>query len=227
MCVSQFGTDFIKFTFGSAALYPPALLRAKIALIRSYGVNVYPGGTFFEVALTQDRVEQYFHRCRDLGFNYIEVSDGTVEVAPDVRRRAIAQAAALGFTVITEVGKKEAGSALDPADAVPQILADLGAGAAKVIVEGREGGKGAGLYDASGKLRDDDLEQLVAGVPDPAVLMWEAPLKSQQEILIARFGPNVNLGNIPPDEALAVEALRVGLRGDTLRLALEQKGANV
>lgn len=68
--------DYVKFTFGTPALYPPALLRAKIALICSHGIHVYPGGTFFEIALKQDKVEPYFQRCKDLGFTYIEMSVG-------------------------------------------------------------------------------------------------------------------------------------------------------
>jgi phosphosulfolactate synthase len=59
-----------------SALYPPALLRAKVALIRSYGVNVYPGGTFFEVAVTQNKIDEYLRRCKDIEFNYMEMSDG-------------------------------------------------------------------------------------------------------------------------------------------------------
>lgn len=129
----------------------------------------------------------------------------------------------MGFRVISEVGKKEAGQWLDPLEALEEIASDLEAGAVKVIVEGRESGRDTGLYDAEGRLRGDELELLTAGLPDPAVLMWEAPLKSQQEALITRFGPNVNLGNIPPEEILALEALRQGLRGDTLRLALDQQ----
>ena len=66
--------DYVKFTFGTAALYSPALLRAKVALIRSYGISVYPGVTFFEIAMVQDRLTQYLQRCKDIGFNYIEVS---------------------------------------------------------------------------------------------------------------------------------------------------------
>lgn len=217
--------DYIKFTFGSGALYPAALLRAKIALIRSYGIHVYPGGTFFEVAVTQNQVGPYLQRCKEMGFDCVEVSDGTIEVDAATRREAIARAAAMGFQVITEVGKKEAGQWLDPVEALELIHADLEAGSAKVIVEGRESGKDTGLYDAQGRLRDDELEALVAGLPDLACLMWEAPLKAQQEALIARFGPNVNLGNIPPEETLALEALRQGLRGDTLRLALDQIAA--
>jgi phosphosulfolactate synthase len=33
---------------------------------------------------------------------------------------------------------------------------------------------------------------------------------------LKHFGPEVNLGNIPPDEVIALETLRLGLRGDTL-----------
>ena len=65
--------DYVKFTFGTTALYSTALLRAKVALIRSYGIHVYPGGTFFEIAMVQDRLTQYLQRCKDIGFNYIEM----------------------------------------------------------------------------------------------------------------------------------------------------------
>ena len=34
------------------------------------------------------------------------------------------------------------------------------------------------------------------------------------------FGPEVNLGNIPPDEVIPLETLRLGLRGDTLKEVL-------
>lgn len=214
--------DFVKLTFGTAALYPPALLRAKVAMIRSYGIDVYPGGTFLEVALTQGALEPYLERCRSMGFTYIEVSDGTITLSPEERAEAIRRARQWGFGVITEVGKKDGETDLDPDEAVHQVLADLEEGAVKVIVEGRESGRSAGIFDASGHVKTDELDRLAAALPDPAVLMWEAPLKAQQEELIARFGPNVSLGNIPPSDALALEALRLGLRGDTLRLALAQ-----
>jgi phosphosulfolactate synthase len=223
--VSHFGHDLIKLTFGTPALYTGAVLRAKLELIRSYGVDVCPGGTFFEIAVVQGTLDRYLDRVMELGFSGIEVSDGTIDLDPAVRRDAIARALDRGFTVMTEVGKKDGRLPLDPDAALAQIQADLAAGASKVIVEGRESGRGAGLYDGEGRFRADDLDRLVAGLPDPGVLMWEAPQKHQQEALIARFGPNVSLGNIPPEEVLALEALRLGLRGDTLRLALCRAGA--
>jgi phosphosulfolactate synthase len=63
------------------------------------------------------------------------------------------------------------------------------------------------------------VEAIIKGVKDLTQLEWEAPIKNQQQFLILRFGPNVNLGNIPPEDILALEALRQGLRGDTLKTA--------
>ncbi len=51
---------------------------------------------------------------------------------------------------------------------------------------------------------------------DVKKLIWEAPQKNQQAYLILKFGSNVNLGNISPDEITALETMRRGLRGDTL-----------
>ena len=214
--------DVIKLTFGTSALYPEAVLRDKIKLIRSYGVDVCPGGTLFEIALWQGKLETYLQRAAEFGFTGIEVSDGTIPLTTKERRRAIQSAKAHGFKVTTEVGKKN-GTPI-PVLRMQQIIADdLEAGADKVIIEGRESGKGVGIFDQNGNVKEAEMEALVHSLPCPeSVLIWEAPLKSQQVSLIKRFGPNVNLGNIAPEEILALEALRCGLRGDTLGLCLEQ-----
>ncbi len=51
---------------------------------------------------------------------------------------------------------------------------------------------------------------------DRGRLIFEAPRKDQQVCLIERLGADVNLGNVPPDEVLSLETLRLGLRADTL-----------
>jgi phosphosulfolactate synthase len=55
---------------------------------------------------------------------------------------------------------------------------------------------------------------------DVADLIFEAPTKASQAWFIRHFGPEVNLGNIPPDEVIPLETLRLGLRGDTLKEVL-------
>src|ERR671927_192716 len=49
---------------------------------------------------------------------------------------------------------------------------------------------------------------------------FEAPTRPSQAWFVKHFGPNVNLGNIPPDEVIPLETLRLGLRGDTLKEVL-------
>lgn len=212
--------DYIKLTFGTSAFYSTRLLQQKIALVRSYGVDIFPGGTFLEIAVLQNKLEGYMERARELGFTYIEVSDGTIEMSPEIRREAIARALSNDLKVICEVGKKDPRENMPQKRMQDQIAMDLEHGAYKVIVEGRESGKGVVIYDSNGNIREEEMEALVSGIPNPEALIWEAPLKNQQEELIMRFGPNVNLGNIQPADVLALEALRVGLRGDTLRASI-------
>ncbi|HMW98418.1 MAG TPA: phosphosulfolactate synthase, partial [Flavobacteriales bacterium] len=38
---------------------------------------------------------------------------------------------------------------------------------------------------------------------------------AQQTWFIKELGPNVNLGNVPAEEVIPLETLRLGLRGDT------------
>lgn len=212
--------DFIKLAFGTSAFYARDLLREKVRLAGEYGVHVYPGGTFLEVAFAQGCLKGFLRDAAAFGLPFIEVSDGTIPMSPKLRRRVIKEVQAAGFRVISEVGKKH------PADRVPTsnikdlIHQDLDQGVYKVIVEGRESGKGVVIFRDDGSIDEDELEQLISGLSSVDKLIFEAPLKHQQQDLILRFGPNVNLGNVHPDEILAVEALRVGLRGDTLRVAL-------
>lgn len=215
--------DFIKLGFGTSALYSAKLLQEKIQLVRSYGVDIFPGGTFLEVAVLQGKLDAYLETSRQLGYTFVEVSDGTIEMAPEERELAIIKARQAGFQVISEVGKKDPRDRVSTMHIHEQIEADLACGAFKVIVEGRESGKGVVIYDSKGDIKQDELEDLVHGVRDLTVILWEAPLKQQQQELIMRFGPNVNLGNVQPSDVLAMEALRVGLRGDTLRATLRSQ----
>ncbi|NLW55583.1 MAG: phosphosulfolactate synthase, partial [Firmicutes bacterium] len=193
--------DLIKLTFGTSALYPETVLREKIKLIRDHGVDVYPGGTLFEVAVWQDKLEAYLEYAAELGFTGIEISDGTIFLSTRERRRAIQRAKAQGFKVITEVGKKNR-TPLSVLRMQQMIADDLEHGADKVIIEGLESGKDIGIYDRHGKIKEAEMEALVHELSCPeAILFWEAPLKSQQVSLINRFVPNVNLGNIAPEDA--------------------------
>ena len=209
--------DFVKLGFGTSALYDEKVLRAKIRLARDRGIDIYPGGTFLEVAVLQGKLHTFLLTARSLGFTAVEVSEGTIAVDDEMRRHAIATAADLGFKVLTEVGKKNNPHPVEPATLARKVKSDLAAGAHRVIIEGRDCGRAAGFYDGRGQIRRRLLQEFLALIENPADLIWEAPLKEQQQHLILLLGPNVNLGNVPPGEVLALEALRVGLRSDTLQ----------
>jgi phosphosulfolactate synthase len=211
--------DIIKLTFGTSAFYDKEFLREKNEKITSADIDVMPGGTFLEIAIWQKKIEKYLDRAKELGFSAIEISDGTIEMDLKTRKNAITMARDRGFKVLTEVGKKDSKEAI-PLSQVHQLIEeDIANGAVKVIIEAREAGKGVGIFDAEGKIKEDEVERIIAGVENINNIMWEAPIKNQQQALIIRCGTNVNLGNIPPDEILALEALRQGVRGDTLKHA--------
>lgn len=211
--------DFIKLGFGTSALYPPCLLQQKVELIRTFGVHVYPGGTLLEAAVLQGRATAVLERYPALGFTAAEISDGTVPVDADTRRALIERARELGLRVLTEVGRKDAAAQPEPGLLVEQANLDLAWGADHVIIEGRESGIGIGIFDQSGAVRETDLDTLARSLPAAGVI-WEAPRPEQQQALVARFGTNVSLGNVPPTDVVALEAIRTGLRSDTLRMAL-------
>ena len=104
-----------------------------------------------------------------------------------------------------------------------QALQDLEWGAQWVTVESRESGKGIGIYDDRGAVREEAVAAICEHMGHQVDrLIWEAPLKNQQTFLIQQFGPDVNLGNIPTGEVLALEALRAGLRFETFYRIAEE-----
>lgn len=217
--------DVLKLTFGTSAFYERNFLMEKINALISAEIDVMPGGTFLEIALWKGHEDKYLERAKELGFSAIEISDGTIELDPVARKKIVKKALEAGFRVITEVGKKDPKEALPIALVHKMIKEDLQNGAFKVIIEAREAGRGVGIFDVEGKIKQDEVDNIIAGVEDTSQLLWEAPIKNQQQELILRFGPEVNLGNIPQDEVLALEALRQGVRGDTLKRAfLADKG---
>lgn len=211
--------DFIKLGFGTTALYPIPVLKSKLFLAKEYQVDIYPGGTFFEVAFQRDKVKEYMGHMKELGFTKIEISDGTIEITEEDRRKSITLAKEMGFDVITEYGKKVDGSHVELESMMQTISSDLSAGASYVIIEGRESGENVGIYQNNGDIQEQ-FEQIATAIsPYQEVIIWEAPKKNQQVELMKWFGPNVNLGNIAPEEIFSVESLRRGLRSDTFFLS--------
>jgi len=203
--------DIVKLGWGTAVVTPN--LKEKVALYRSHDVPVCFGGTFFEVCLRQNKLEEWLALVRECEMTCVEISDGTIAMEEE-DKLALLRRFSKEFRVLSEVGSKDEAVVITPTKWVDSIRRELEAGAWKVITEGRESGT-VGIYRPSGDVKDGLLEEIRTAF-DTSQLLFEAPIKKQQAWFIKQFGANVNLGNIPPEEVISVETLRLGVRGDTL-----------
>ena len=205
--------DIVKLGWGTA--YVTAGLERKLEVLREKPVVI--GGTFFEVVYAKGKLDDYKRWLGELGISHVEISDGTVEI-PRERKLGLIEDFARDFTVLSEVGSKDSEVVFAPYEWVEWIKEERDAGAWKVITEAREGGT-AGIFRPSGEMRTGLVDEIAHSI-DFNDLLWEAPTKASQAWFIKHFGPEVNLGNIPPDEVIPLETLRLGLRGDTLKEVL-------
>jgi phosphosulfolactate synthase len=210
--VAGASVDIVKLGWGTALA--TGNLEPKLERLRAHGIPVVLGGTLTELAITQGRVDGLVNWLRELGIDHVEVSDGTITIEPAEKCDLVRHLASEGFTVLSEVGSKDARTIMAPYKWVEQIEAELEAGAWKVIAEARESGT-AGIFRADGEVRMGLIDEIAHAI-DPSRLLFEAPQKDQQVWFIERFGPEVNLGNIAPDDVLSLETLRLGLRSDTM-----------
>ena len=205
--------DIVKLGWGTA--YVTRGLERKLDVLREKRVVI--GGTFFEVVYVRGAFDDYKRWLRELGLTHVEISDGTVEI-PRERKLELIADFARDFTVLSEVGSKDSETVFAPYEWVEWIKEERAAGAWKVITEAREGGT-AGIFRPSGEMRTGLVDEIAHSI-DFHDLVWEAPTKASQAWVVKHFGPGVNLGNIPPEEVIPLETLRLGLRGDTLKEVL-------
>ncbi|MFX1283095.1 MAG: phosphosulfolactate synthase [Promethearchaeota archaeon] len=203
--------DIVKIGWGLGVLVQH--LKDKIDLYHKHKIPVTFGGTLFEVAYANNRLDEYKNWMKELGVGYMEISDGTITLSISEKLDFIKEFSK-DFTVLSEFGSKDAATIVAPKEWVLGMIMELDAGAWKVIAEGRESGT-SGLYRRSSEIRTGLVDELIDAINHEKII-WEAPQKSQQVWFIKKFGPNVNLGNIAPSEIIPLETLRLGLRGDTL-----------
>src|SRR6185295_17902155 len=205
--------SIVKLGWGTA--YVTQSLERKLEVLREKPVVI--GGTFFEVVYAKGELDEYKRWLSALGLTHVEISDGTIDIPRDRKLELIADFAR-DFTVLSEVGSKDPDVVYAPYQWVEWLKEEKEAGAWKVITEAREGGT-AGIFRKDGDMRTGLIDEIAHEIAI-SDLIFEAPTKSSQAWFVKHFGPNVNLGNIPPEEVIPLETLRLGLRGDTLREVL-------
>jgi phosphosulfolactate synthase len=209
--------DIVKLGFGTA--FVTNNLRETIAIYQEYDIPVYFGGTLFEAFLVRNQFDDYLNVIKEFGLKHVEVSDGSITI-PHIEKCGYVEKLAKHVTVLSEVGSKDATHIMPPYKWIELMKAELEAGATYVIAEAREAGN-VGIYRGSGEVREGLVQEILTQIPYEKII-WEAPQKAQQVYFLELLGANVNLGNLAPGEMIPLEAMRVGLRGDTFHLFLNK-----
>ncbi|MCX7954720.1 MAG: phosphosulfolactate synthase [Bacteroidales bacterium] len=202
--------DYVKFGFGTSLISKN--VKEKVEIYKSYNIKPYFGGTLFEIFVVRNMFNEYLRFIEQFKLEVVEVSDGSMHIDHKVKCNYISELSKY-YTVISEVGSKDESIIISPAKWIKMIKDELNAGAQKVITEARESGN-VGIYRSNGSAHVLLINKILNAI-DPSKIIWEAPQKSQQVWFIKLLGANVNLGNIPSTEVIALETLRLGLRGDT------------
>jgi phosphosulfolactate synthase len=207
--------DFVKLGFGTS--YVTKNLQEKIDLYKQAGIHVYLGGTLFEAFIVRNQYEDFVKTLDKYKLEYAEVSDGSLEMPHDIKLEYISKLSK-HFTVLSEVGSKDAEKIIPPYQWIELMKSEIKAGAWKVIAESREAGN-VGVFRSSGEVREGLVQEILTKIEGDKII-WEAPQKAQQTYFINLVGNNVNLGNIATNDVIPLETLRLGLRSDTFALFL-------
>ncbi len=218
MSVAHPHVDMIKLGFGTSFVTPN--LKEKLEVYRSFDMPVYFGGTLFEAFLIRNQFKEYITVCKDFGISLMEVSDGSITI-PHAEKCGYIEKLSKQGTVLSEVGSKDAAHIIPPYKWIELMRAELNAGSTYVIAEAREAGN-VGIYRGTGEVREGLVQEILTQIPEEKII-WEAPQKAQQLYFLELIGCNVNLGNIAPTEVIPLEAMRIGLRGDTFHLYLNKE----
>ncbi len=208
--------DFIKFGWCTSLLTKD--IEKKIHLARSHGIHIFFGGTFFEKALLQRRLDRFYQYHKQLNCEYMEISNGSISLEQQEKAQHIKDFSR-EFFVLSEVGFKDTQRSLElyPAQWIDYMRQDLEAGAVKVIAEARESGR-SGICRADGELRYGLINEIINSSLNMDDIIFEAPTKALQVYFTRRLGTEVNVGNINFPDLLSLETLRLGLRSETLEI---------
>ncbi|MBS1606475.1 MAG: phosphosulfolactate synthase [Bacteroidetes bacterium] len=212
--------DLVKLAFGTSLVTTG--LHEKIRIFHDAGIPVYFGGLLFEAFVIRNQFNDFLDLLKEYNITYIEVSDGSIDITHAEKCGYIEKLAKYG-TVLSEIGSKDKDREhiTPPYQWIQLMQAELRAGSSYIVAEARETGT-VGIYRDSGEVREGLVQEILTKVPAEKIL-WEAPRKDQQLYFLTLVGANANLGNITPSEVIALEAMRIGLRGDSFSLFLNQQ----
>ncbi len=210
--------DIAKIAVGLSGIISEKVLTEKIRVYNDYRVDAFIGGQFLEYGIFHQGLDvgkRYFEEARRLGFKLVEVSDNNLKITPEDKFELIRMGSRdFGLRILGEVGSKTEMSSAEAM--VGGIKGCLAHGAWKVFVEGAE------FTDKNdGTLLEDVIEGVTKGV-DLKDILFELPgrwisnvhgcgIHDMEVFLVDRFGAEVNIANVQPEEIMELETLRTGV----------------
>jgi phosphosulfolactate synthase len=198
-------------------------IEKAVSAYREMGMDVAPGGTHFEIAKSQGRLNEYLKLLKELGINEVEVENHAGLSPIEEMKDEVKLFKDQGFLVVGEVGKKwwwrdptrVSRDFISVEKTIDQAQQLIEAGADYVYWEGMivRGLIGPQLENKKGQ------KQLVevANEVDPNKMvfeLWDSRNQPNTPLwawLVRQFGPNVNLANIMPWEVKILEWIRHGI----------------
>ncbi len=202
--------DYVRFAPG--ALCSGEDLSKRVDAYKHAGISAFLSGIMFEAAYIRKETKEYLDFLKKNHFDYIEVSDGIIEIPP-LEKAKIIKNASKSIHVLSRIGARSK-KVLFPKDKWQEyIVTELEAGSQKVIVEGGEGGTSQ-VISGQVEIKKNLVSHILnfAGMND---IIWEAPHHEQYIWFINEFGANVNLADIRPEDLLNLESQRLGINQAT------------
>ena len=84
MKISGEHVDYLKLGWGTSIVHEQDIISKKVNMYQSNDVNVYTGGTLFELAYMNNKLEEFFEEAHNLGFKTIEISDGSINIEHNI-----------------------------------------------------------------------------------------------------------------------------------------------
>lgn len=212
--------DGLKFAGGSFSLISEPVLRELIDIAHSHGVYVSTGG-WMEHVLTQSDtervVDKYLDKCKDIGFDVVEISAGFLSLPPDdwlrlcdhVMQKGLKPKPELGIQFgaggDTEASDLELMGTSDPSRVINQAKKFVDMGVERMMIESEgitENVKTWRTDVIQAILRDIPLEKVMFEAADPKVFNW----------YIREFGVDVNLF-VDHSQIFQLSCLRRGIWG--------------
>ncbi len=202
--------DFVRFSPG--ALCSGEDLTMRVDAYTNAGIFPFLSGIMFENAYIRSGINEYLDYLKKNHFEYIEVSDGIIEIPP-LEKAEFIKKVSKSFNVFSRIGAKFK-KALFPKNKWKEyIIAELEAGSKKIIIEGSEGGISQVIF---GKIDiKSNLVNHILNYSSINDIMWAAPQQGHQIWFINKFGANVNLADIDPEDLLKLESQRLGIDWET------------